>query len=207
MPLDLLKDGSGNVLDAFDSSDYVDTGSAIVVRGAVTYPKAQMPGYSIVAGTPPVDLTGAKAALLAAAGDQFTARRRTPMTWNFGTIDAKDDLGNDVGAAGTQTLQMRDDATQDDWKNWLAAAQGAAAAVQAGAGTTVQPIKVTSNVWVQTTAQQLLQVLVLGDGTQTPALARGEKMLSHYGALKAQINAAADEATLSAIDVTAGWPA
>lgn len=152
-------------------------------------------------------LADAKAQQLAAAAAQYDVHRQSPMPWNFGSVQAKDDAGLSQGAAGVQTLQMRNTAQQDDVKNWLAAAQGAAAMVSAGAGASLLPLKTTANLWVQTTAAEVLQALVTGDGTQTPALARGQAMLAAYGVLKHQITASATAAAALAIDVTAGWPA
>ncbi|MDB5448755.1 MAG: hypothetical protein JWQ97_4072, partial [Phenylobacterium sp.] len=56
-------------------------------------------------------------------------------------------------------------------------------------------------------AAQVLQVLVTGDGAQTPALARGQAMLAAYGALKHRIAVAATAAEALAIDTAADWPA
>ena len=151
------------------------------------------------------DLRDVKLADLATLND---AKTQAPFTWDFGSIDSKDDDGLDHGAAGAQTLQMRvDPATQtDDPKNWLGVQAGASMAIIGGAPSNVIPIKATSNLWVQTSALQLTQVLATGDGTQVGMLARQSAILARYGALKAAIGAASDEASLQAIDITQGWP-
>lgn len=139
---------------------------------------------------------------------EYNARRTSPMSWDFGSTAALDDLGNAVGEAGSQTLQMRE-APRDDMKNWLAAQAGAAAAIGAGAPNTIMPIKTTANVWVQTTALQVMQVLVAGDGVQLSALQRGIAQLARFGALKAQLAAAEDAEDLAAVRaaIATGWPA
>ncbi|MFN3585198.1 hypothetical protein [Phenylobacterium sp.] len=154
-----------------------------------------------------------KAALKRAAAEAYYNQvRQTPMTWDFGQIEALDDDGVSAGAAGVQTLQMRDDPYngQDDLKNWLSVGAGAITALLGSAPTTLQPLKTTANVWVQTTAAQALTVLVTGDGVQLSALQRGYVMLQTFGAIKKAIAdalEAEDEQALDAIDVTAGYPA
>jgi hypothetical protein len=175
----------------FASRDLVVTEGVISV--AVTY--ADIP------------IEQAREAVLGAAQIEYDQRRQSPMTWDFAAIEAKDDTGASHGAAGVQTLQMRDTPDNPDQKNWQSAALSASVAVMAGQAATPVPLKTSANVWVQTTAQQALQVLIAGDGTQSGAFGRGLDMLRRYGALKAQINAAADTPAVMAIDLTAGWPA
>jgi len=149
-----------------------------------------------------------RAGLLEALDAQFAAQVQKPFAWDFGKIKAKDDAGAYLGAAGAQTLQMRVDPSigLDDPKNWLAAQQGATMALIAGAPATVIPIKTAGNAWVQTSALQLSQALVTGDGTQLSMLQRGVAALARNGALKAAIRAAASAEDLAAIDITSGWP-
>lgn len=147
-----------------------------------------------------------KAQALAEADAEYEARRTSPMPWDFGAVEALTDLGVSVGAAGPQTLQMRE-RPRDDMKNWLALAAGASAAVGAGASGALLPLKTTGNVWVQTTAVQVLQVLVAGDGAQLSALQRGAAQLARYGELKGLIAAAEDAAELAAVrgEISEDW--
>lgn len=158
--------------------------------------------------TEPLTLADLKAQALAAIDAEYEARRTNPMPWNFGATAALNDLGWDQGPAGVQTLQMRE-SPRDDLKNWLAVAAGASAAVAGGAPGLVMPIKVTANVWVQTTAAQLVQVLISGDGVQLSALQRGTAMLQRYGQLKAQNAVAEDAQAVAAVlnSLSEGWPA
>ena len=148
-----------------------------------------------------------RARLLAAAASEYAAHRQLPVAWDFGAIEALDDDDVSVGPAGPQTLQMRDDAIQNDLQNWLAANAAAMAAVGAGLPELIQPLKTTANVWVQTTAAQVVQVLVTGDGSQVSAFQMGAANLKAFGALKKAIMTAADIEALAAIDPSAGWPA
>ena len=134
---------------------------------------------------------------------QADTANTTPFAWDFGATAAKTDTGADAGEAGAQTLQCRG---VEDEKNWLAVTAAATLAIMSGAPTTVIPIKVTSNVWVQATAAQLVQALVTGDGTHASLLTRQSTNLAVYGALKTAIEAAGDQAALDAIDITQGWP-
>ena len=152
-------------------------------------------------------LSDLQADKLAAALTAYDTHSQNPFSWNFGTIEATNDAGVSQGAAGVQTLQMRDDATSNDVQNWLGAQVGALTALLGGQGTVVLPLKTTANLWVQTTCAQVCQVLASGDGAQVPMLARQQMMLARVGALKSAIAAATDITTLDAIDVTGGWPA
>lgn len=130
----------------------------------------------------------------------FAAKWTTPFSHDFGSIATADDSGNVGGAAGVQTLQMRDDTDHPDQRNWNVVATNAAICALGGALTTVIPIKVTSNVWVRTTAADLLALL-------PQVSARQVTILAAYGALKAAIGAAADAAALAAIDIAAPFAA
>lgn len=155
----------------------------------------------------PLTLAEVQAQRRAAADAEYAVRRQGPMSWDFGATVALDDAGVDHGPAGVQQLQMRDSSTDNDLMNWLAAAQGASVLVAVGAGATLSPLKTAANLWVQASADQVLDVLIKGDGAQVSALERGRLMLQRFGALKAAITAATDTAAALAIDVTAGWPA
>jgi hypothetical protein len=153
------------------------------------------------------DLEQLRAQKLNAALAAFDDHRQRAFSWDFGVTVAHDDAGVLVGVAGLQTLQMRDDGVSNDVQNWLGAQVGALTAVSGGHGAVVLALKTTSNVWVQTTCSQVCAVLAGGDGLQTPMLSRQQGMIAKIGALKKAIAGAASFADLTAIDVTAGWPA
>jgi len=143
---------------------------------------------------------------LAAAEAIYDQMRQRPVAWDFAALEGLDDDGVSVGAAGEQTLQMRDSGGKDDPKNWLGAAAGAMAAVGAGFPNLIQPLKTTDNIWVQTTATQVLAVLLIGDGAQTPVLGVARECLVAYGAVKKALTAAEDAQALAAVDLTDGYP-
>lgn len=136
----------------------------------------------------------------------FLLKNQEPFPWDFGSVEGKLDNGDSVGPAGEQTLQMRVDATTDDVKNWLGAQSAAAVAVQLQQPDTLQPLKTTDNVWVQTTAAQVLQVLVTGDGEQISMLERQRRVLERFGAHKASLAAATTRQAVMDLDFEAGWP-
>jgi hypothetical protein len=156
--------------------------------------------------TAPRSLGDVRASQIAAAQVVYDAQRQSPLVWNFGSISSLDGEGISHGAAGAQSLQMRDANGIDDVKNWLAAQAGAVIAVIGGAGALVQPIKSTSNLWIQTTASDVIKVLVAGDGVQRSMLRRGALQLAAYGAVKDAIAAAADVAACLALDLSANYP-
>lgn len=180
------------------------TSWAVQVTGSAVNDNAGVP--TRVWLTEALDIETVRNRLLEAAAIEYAAHRQRPVAWDFGTVEALDDNDVSVGAAGQQTLQMRDDAIQNDLQNWLAANAAAMAAVAAGLPDLVQPLKTTANVWVQTTAAQVVQVLVTGDGVQVSAFQMGAAHLKAFGALKKAINTAADIEALASIDPTVGWP-
>lgn len=139
---------------------------------------------------------------------RYDTERVKVMPWDFGSTLALDDLGEPAGEAGVQHLQMRE-APRNDVAAWQAVALAASVAVGAGSGSTVMPIKALSNLWIQTTAAQLLQVLVTGDVGQLSALSRQTAILARFGELKASIAAASDAEALAAARaaIVTGWPA
>ena len=122
----------------------------------------------------------------------YDEKRRADFQWDFGSTSAIDDLGN-TEPAGVRALQIRDDGDQS---NWNSAATAALLAFVGGTPARLLPIKSVDNFWIQTPASQVLQVLPAMMGRQVALLAR-------YGALKAELLAAEDPAT---IDVAFGWP-
>ncbi|MCX7585002.1 hypothetical protein [Phenylobacterium sp. 58.2.17] len=181
------------------------TSWAVQVTGSAVNDNAGVP--TRVWLTEALDIETVRNRLLAAAAIEYAAHRQRPVAWDFGAVEALDDNDVSIGEAGQQTLQMRDDAVQNDLQNWLAANAAAMAAVAAGMPDLIQPLKTTANVWVQTTAAQVVQVLVTGDGVQVSAFQMGAAHLKAFGALKKAINTAVDIETLVSIDPTAGWPA
>ena len=148
-------------------------------------------------------IEAARAAKRAAIDEAFQAHNTANFPWDFGAIEAVDDLGVSVGPAGVRSLQIRD---LEDKTNWTAAHTVAMAAVALGAPETIVPLKCDDNVWVQTTALQAMQVLALGDGAAISLFQRQAANLARYGALKKACGDAVDHAALDAIDITAGWP-
>lgn len=150
-----------------------------------------------------VDLEPARKAKRAAIDEAFRVRNTANFPWDFGAIEAVDDLGVSVGAAGVRSLQIRD---LEDKTNWTAAHTVAMAAVALGAPETIVPLKCDDNVWVQTTALQAMQVLALGDGPVISLFQRQAANLARYGALKKPCADAVNQANLDAIDEATGWP-
>lgn len=127
--------------------------------------------------------------------------RRTALdfAYDFGATLAFDDertakgpgFGQEI-AAGVRLLQMRAE-DQDNWRT----AQGAALTAKVlGAPGAIQPMRAEDNWNVQTTADQVLHVL-------SQITAHGAALLFHGGALKSQVRAAADPAS---VDWMTGWP-
>lgn len=143
---------------------------------------------------------------------------QSPAVWDFGDLPAESEGGDPLGPAGVQTLQLRDDGEKDDIKNWLGEALGSVVAVFGGAPTRPTWIKTTSNIKVNMTAAQALQVLVTGgpwpdgrEGDQVPVLGRQKAVLNNFGLIKAQLRSARDvpgatPADLDAIDISDGYP-
>lgn len=153
-----------------------------------------------------ISLEEVMAATMAQAAAEFDVRRTSEFSWDFGETEAIDDLGNSVGAAGVQTLQMREQ-PRDDMKNWLAVLAGATAVPVEVRDDVVIPIKATSNLWIQTTAAQVIQALVTGDGAKKSALQRGVVHLQRFGVLKTIIEAAETRAELTVArnKIGQGW--
>ncbi|MBD7941569.1 DUF4376 domain-containing protein [Brevundimonas guildfordensis] len=119
--------------------------------------------------------------------------RRTALdfAYDFGETPAVDDSGGEI-AAGERLLQMR----PEDQRNWQALQGAALTAVVSGAPETVLPMRAEDNWNIQTTAAQVLQVLAA-------MTAHASALLLHGGALKSQVRAAADPAS---VDWMTGWP-
>ncbi|WP_392353046.1 hypothetical protein V8F63_09845 [Brevundimonas sp. LF-1] len=119
--------------------------------------------------------------------------RRTALdfAYDFGATPAVDDSGAQI-AAGERLLQMR----PEDQRNWQALQGAALTAIVSGAPDTTLPLRAEDNWNIQTTAAQVLQVLAA-------MTAHASAMLFHGGALKSQVRAADDPAS---VDWTTGWP-
>lgn len=193
---------------AFDIEEVAETplplNPAVRVPGSVIQDLSGVPTRAWI--TEAIPVAEARAAALVAAELAFNAARQAPLTWDFGSIAALDDDGGSLGPAGAQTLQMRDSEGKDDLKNWLSAQAGAQAMKDLGLPDALLPVKTTANAWVQTTAIQVMQVLLLGDGDQLSALQRGQAILRRFGVIKKAINAAATTSVVLSIDVRAGYP-
>ncbi|MCY1648190.1 hypothetical protein OVA11_14290 [Caulobacter sp. SL161] len=149
-----------------------------------------------------ISIEPARRALRARLDAVFQTISTANFAWDFGAVEAVDDLGVNVGPAGVRSLQMRG---LEDKTNWTAVHSAATAAVMAGQASAIIPIKCDDNVWIQTTAMGVLTVLTIGDGPKVALLARQSLNLARYGALKRLIADAADQAALDAIDLSAGW--
>lgn len=177
---------------------------AVTVSGSTIADLAGVPTRSWT--TTAIALEDLRARQLVAAEVEYNERRQTPLTWDFGEILARDDDGIGRGPAGLQTLQMRDSPERNDLVNWLSAQVGAMTLIAAGQAEAILPLKVTSNFWVQTTAEQVIAVLVAGAGGQLSALQRGQAMLARFGAIKKALADATNPATVLEVDLTAGYP-
>jgi hypothetical protein len=103
-----------------------------------------------------------------------------------------------AGTLAGQTLQVRD---ETDKTNWLASAVAYSAAIANGMGTVAGAMfRTSSNQNFTVTFNEGLQVLL---SMQT----WGGTIDAACWALKDRISAATDQASLDAIDVSAGWPA
>lgn len=135
-----------------------------------------------------------QAQLVAAIDAERDRRQREDLAFDFGETVALDDLG-DPQPAGERLLQMG----ERNQRDWIALHSAAVAAVVAGQGETVMPIRAEDNWNIQTTALQLLEV-------GQAMLARNSAILFHGGALKTAVRAAVSHAELDAIDLAEGWP-
>lgn len=218
--IDQVVEHAPNALEHYSSEDRARFCILDVVEtSAPTDPKKRVLGPSLINVdgvltrawvTENKTLAELKAEKLVAAEAEYQGRRQSPMPWDFGAIETLDDDGVSQGPAGMQTLQMRSTEANQDIINWLAVYSAGTAMMAADAPDALNPIKATSNLWVQTTAAQSVQVLMSGDGAQTPAFNRGLAMLQAHGRLKAAINGAVNASAVVAIDVASppgGWPA
>lgn len=101
------------------------------------------------------------------------------------------------GSTGVKVLQTR----ESDETNWLTLQNSCIAAVMAGQGATVGAvIRTADNVNVALSYADGLQVMLA-------MAAWGAAVYAASWKLKDAITAALDQASLDAIDITAGWPA
>ncbi len=127
--------------------------------------------------------------LRAAKNAEVTARRDAAFAQGFSPA---------TGPLAGHTLQVRN---ETDKINWLTSSVAYSAAVSAGAGAVPgATFRTMANETVMTTFAEAAQVIVVGMAQW------GQAIMDHSWALKDQIDAAADEAALAAIDVDAGWP-
>ena len=119
-------------------------------------------------------------------------RMAQDFAYDFGETLAVNDAGEEI-AAGERLLQM----TPLDRANWQTLQGAALTAFISGTPETVLPIRAEDNWNIQTTAEQVLQVLAAM--TQ-----HGAALLFAGGALKSAIRASEEPAS---IDITEGWPA
>ena len=127
--------------------------------------------------------------LKAAKNAEVTARRDAAFAQGFSPA---------TGALAGHTLQVRN---ETDKINWLTSSGAYSAAVSAGAGAVSgATFRTMANETVTTTFAEAVQVIVVGMAQW------GQAIMGHSWALKYQIDAAAEEAALAAIDVDAGWP-
>ena len=104
-----------------------------------------------------------------------------------------------TGTLAGKTLQVRN---SEDRTNWLTSSTSYGAAIAGGMGATVGAMfRTADNETFMLTFNEGYQVLVVG------MAAWGQSIYARLWALKDEIEAAADQAALDAIDITAGWPA
>lgn len=132
----------------------------------------------------PAELEALKAEKKSALAAEYQQRIQS-FPWDFGAPH------------GVLHLQLRG---TDDQANWLTLQAKAMNLIAAGQGDAeVLAIRTEENITVPVTANVAAQIM--------DALSSfGGNMKAHQWALKDAINAAEDEATLDAIDITAGWP-
>lgn len=119
-------------------------------------------------------------------------RMAQDFAYDFGEAPALNDAGDEI-EAGERLLQM----TPLDRANWQTLQGAALTAFISGTPETVLPIRAEDNWNIQTTAEQVLQVLAA-------MTEHGAALLFAGGAIKSAIRAAEDPAS---IDITEGWPA
>lgn len=143
--------------------------------------------------TPPEPLTPEEvvARLCTAVDAERDRRLALDFTYDFGETQAVDDSGAEI-QAGERRLQM----SPLDRSNWQTLQGAALTAFISGTPETVLPIRAEDNWNIQTTAEQVLQVLAA-------MTEHGAALLFAGGAIKSAIRAAEDPAS---IDITAGWP-
>lgn len=190
-----------------ETADPLDVGGALYPRNVLG---EEGEDWSIEDGGPVEDVAALLAARLDAAAAAYETERTKPFAWDFGTLAALYDDGSAAGAAGEQTLQMRDEPDHPDQANWTKLLTGVTLALMGGGGALVFPMKTSANVWVQTTAADVAKVLAQGDGVKVSALQRGQTQLQRFGLIKQELRALADADDaegLRAYDVAAGYPA
>ena len=100
------------------------------------------------------------------------------------------------GTAGIRTLDQR---SESDAINWLGLKSLADALIAAGSGAQAMPIRDAGDETFSASANVVSSAMV--------AMAEWRSaIMSHSWALKDQIAAAIDEATVTAIDIETGWP-
>jgi len=136
-----------------------------------------------------------KAAMIRAVDAERDRRQQLDLVYDFGpTVAIDDDLNEQV--AGPRALQM---AFTPDQRNWQALQSTALAAVVAGQGDAILPMRAEDNWNVQTTATQVLQATAA-------MVARNAPILFYGGSLKSQVRGAPTHEALDAINIMVGWP-
>ena len=139
-------------------------------------------GFHAPPAPPPPDPKALKNAAVTAKREEVFAAGFSPST----------------GPLAGHTLQVRNDA---DKINWLTSATSYSAAVSAGAGAVMgATFRTMANETVVVTYAQGLTVIV------QQMAAWGQSIMARSWALKDEIDAAADQAELDAIDIEIGWP-
>lgn len=148
--------------------------------------RAQVVGETVSAYTPP---RPGLAVLRADKAAGVNARRDALLSDGFTPSD---------GPLAGKTLQTRD---ADDKLNWVTSQAAYSAAVAAGQGDApVVKFRSADNTTIVVTISEGLAALLA-------MAAWGQSIMDRSWALKDAIAAAADQAALDAIDITAGWPA
>jgi hypothetical protein len=209
-----------SLIHRIDVGTSIYTGESVEIAAAAPCPKgwvraeappAVEPGQAVywlggewlVADAPAPSIEPARAAKRAQVDAVYEQKNTANFAWDFGSIEALDDLETSVGPAGIRSLQIRG---IEDKTNWTAIHTAATAAVLAGNPGALVPIKCDDNVWVQTTALDVLTVLTVGQAGHMALLTRQSANLARYGALKKLVADAVTQADLDAIDLAAGWP-
>lgn len=149
----------------------------------------------IAAYEPPTQtLDQVKAAEIAAIEAERAERQAQDFAWDFDGLTALDDYEHSA-AAGVRYLQCR----PLDIDNWMALYARADSLARRGYGAVTVPMRCEDNWNVQTTADQVIEVLdALFD--------RNAGLLFYAGRLKTQVRDATDVATVVAVRHAAEWP-